>query len=94
MASNASRRDTKKSDFKTFIAPNIGWVVDYSPPRWPDDRSLVHLDFLVDDLTTTEARVLAAGASRCDVQPNAEHCLVFTDPAGHPFCLTTVEELG
>ena len=69
-------------------------VADYSSPRWPDDTSLVHLDFLVDDLTATEARVLAAGASRCDVQPNAEHCLVFTDPAGHPFCLTTVDEIG
>ena len=29
-----------------------------------------------------------------DFQPDAEHCLVFADPAGHPLCLTTVDELG
>jgi hypothetical protein len=49
----------------------------------------LHLDFLVDDLAATEARVLAAGATKFDSQPNADHCLVFADPAGHPFCLTT-----
>jgi len=69
-------------------------VADYSPPRWPQDAALVHLDFLVDDLPATQARVLAAGATRCEAQPNAEHCLVFTDPAGHPFCLTTVDQMG
>ena len=24
---------------------------------------------------------------------NAEHCLVFADPAGHPFCLTTWDDM-
>ena len=48
----------------------------------------LHLDFLVDDLAATEARVLAAGATKYPEQPNAEHCLVFADPVGHPFCLT------
>ncbi len=38
--------------------------------------------------------MLSAGATRFTFQPNAEHCLVFADPAGHPFCLTTVDELG
>jgi hypothetical protein len=32
--------------------------------------------------------VLAAGATKYDVQPN-EHCLDYADPAGHPFCLST-----
>ena len=50
---------------------------------------LVHLEFLVDDLAATAARVLAAGATRFDHQPNDDHCLVFADPAGHPFCLST-----
>ena len=38
-------------------------------------------------------RVLRAGAVKLDFQPNAEHCLVFAGPAGHPFCLTTLDEL-
>jgi Glyoxalase-like domain len=71
-------------------------VPDHTPPTWPGSTSpnRLHLDFLVDDLAATEARVLAAGATRYQFQPNAEHCLVFADPAGHPFCLTTLEELG
>jgi catechol 2,3-dioxygenase-like lactoylglutathione lyase family enzyme len=59
-------------------------------PAWPDVASSMqsHLDFDVDDLDATERRVLAAGATKFDVQPN-EHCRVYADPAGHPFCLTT-----
>ena len=71
-------------------------VEGYERPRWPGPAgtSLLHLDFLVDDLAAAEQRVLRAGAVKLDFQPNAEHCLVFADPAGHPFCLTTVDELG
>jgi hypothetical protein len=29
----------------------------------------MHLDFLVDDVDATEARVLAAGATKFDIQP-------------------------
>ena len=46
----------------------------------------MHLDFDVDDLDATEARVLAAGATRYDFQPD-DHWRVYADPAGHPFCL-------
>ena len=67
-------------------------VADYTPPTWPG-TSQIHLDFLVDDLTATESRVLTAGATKHPFQPNAAHCLVFTDPAGHPFCLTTWDEI-
>ena len=68
-------------------------VPDYSPPTWPDPTWPIqmHLDFYVDDLAATEARVLAAGATRYEVQPNPDHCTVFADPAGHPFCLSTWE---
>jgi hypothetical protein len=71
-------------------------VPDHTPSTWPDPTTPVqmHLDLFVDDLGTTEARVLAAGATKFEFQPNADHCLVFADPAGHPFCLTTVDELG
>ena len=70
-------------------------VADHVPPTWPDPTVPVqmHLDLIVDDLAATEARVLAAGATRYDDQPNAEHCLVFADPAGHPFCLSTWDDI-
>ena len=62
----------------------------YTPPTWPDKASSMqmHLDFDVDDLDATERRVLAAGGTKFDVQPS-EHCRVYADPAGHPFCLCT-----
>ena len=49
----------------------------------------MHLDFLVDDPETAGARALAAGATPLEFQPNSDHCLVYLDPAGHPFCLST-----
>ena len=63
---------------------------DYTPPAWPDPASSIkmHLDFYVQDLAATEARVLAAGARRFEFQPNSDHCFVFADPVGHPFCLS------
>jgi hypothetical protein len=66
-------------------------VDDFRRPVWPgsDVPMQMHLDFHVDDLATTEARVLAAGATRLDFQPNSDHCYVYADPAGHPFCLST-----
>ena len=70
-------------------------AADHRPPTWPDPASpmQIHLDFFVDDLDATEARVLAAGATKFDTQPN-DHCRVFADPAGHPFCLSLQEEAG
>ena len=66
-------------------------VADHRPPVWPDGDvpMQMHLDFFVDDLDATDARVVAAGATRFDFQPNDDHCLVYADPAGHPFCLST-----
>ena len=66
-------------------------VPGYMPPTWPDPTSSIqmHLDFYVDDLDAAEARVLAAGATKYDFQPNDDHCYVYADPAGHPFCLST-----
>jgi len=67
----------------------------HKPPTWPDPSSSmqIHLDFYVDDLAAAEARVLAAGATKYDFQPNDEHCYVYADPAGHPFCLTTWDDI-
>ncbi len=66
-------------------------VPGYIPPTWPDPTSSIqmHLDFDVDDLEASAARVMAAGATKFEFQPNDDHCYVFADPAGHPFCLTT-----
>ena len=70
-------------------------VADHTPPTWPDPTSpmQMHLDFTVDDLEAAGARVLAAGATRYAFQPNDDHCHVYADPAGHPFCLTTWDDV-
>ena len=79
------------SHWATVTGPNavIGFqqVDEFRPPVWPEGAvpMQMHLDFLVDDLAATEARVLAAGATRFDFQPNSDHCFVYADPAGHPF---------
>ncbi len=66
-------------------------VDDFRRPTWPGAAvpAHLHLDFLVHDREATAARVLAAGATRLHVQPNDDHCTVYADPAGHPFCLST-----
>ena len=55
---------------------------EYTPPTWPDPTSSmqIHLDFYVDDLDVAEARVLAAGATKYDFQPNDDHCYVLPTP--------------
>jgi catechol 2,3-dioxygenase-like lactoylglutathione lyase family enzyme len=63
-------------------------VTGYNPPRWPDPAypQQAHLDIIVDDLDTGEARALQLGASR--LSGGGKTFRVFADPAGHPFCLT------
>ena len=46
---------------------------------------MMHVDFMVEDRDAAEARVLAAGATKYDFQPNSKQCFVYADPAGHPF---------
>jgi hypothetical protein len=83
------------SHWATVTGPNgdiaFQQVDDFRSPTWPTGAvpMQMHLDFFVDDLAATEARVLAAGATRFDFQPNSDHCFVYADPAGHPFCLST-----
>jgi hypothetical protein len=62
-------------------------IPGYQPPRWPGPASppQVHLDLQVSDITRAEAQVMALGATRL---PGAGSGFrVYTDPAGHPFCL-------
>ena len=70
--------DEETSGFAFQRAPG------HVPPRWPDPASSqqVHLDVMVDDLAVADAAVVALGATRLD---DGDH--VYTDPAGHPFCL-------
>jgi catechol 2,3-dioxygenase-like lactoylglutathione lyase family enzyme len=58
----------------------------HRPPTWPDPASSMqfHLHFRVDDLDAGEALVLGMGGTKLDEQPGNR---VYTDPAGHPFCL-------
>ena len=64
-------------------------VADYQPPSWPGS-SVVHLDFTAGaQLDEAERRAIALGARAVDPQPDSRwHVLL--DPAGHPFCITTV----
>lgn len=64
-------------------------VTEYTPPQWPDPAhpQQAHLDIMVDDLDSGEARALELAAKRLPF--GAETFRVFVDPAGHPFCLTS-----
>ncbi len=67
-------------------------VAHHEPPTWPEGPTpkQLHLELAVDDLDASEASAIAIGATRVDTQPNAESWRVLLDPAGHPFCLTTL----
>lgn len=64
-------------------------VEDYRAPQWPGQvvPQQFHLDFGVDDLDEAEAHLLELGAAKPAFQPGGDRWRVFTDPAGHPFCL-------
>jgi hypothetical protein len=64
-------------------------VDDYRPPAWPG-ASIVHLDLTAgDQLDEPEARALHLGATLASFQPD-DRWRVLLDPAGHPFCITTL----
>ncbi|MEU3980551.1 VOC family protein [Streptomyces sp. NPDC026672] len=66
-------------------------VPDYRPPQWPDgEAKQFHLDVAVSDLDKAERLALAAGATKAVHQPNPGSWRVLLDPAGHPFCVTTL----
>ncbi len=66
-------------------------VANPSPVPWPDAASprRVHLDFVVEDIDATEARLTAIGATRPAFQPGGQRFRVLVDPAGHVFCLAS-----
>jgi Glyoxalase-like domain len=64
---------------------------DHVPPEWPDGQpQQVHLDLWIEDLRSAHEEAVSLGARL--LQPaedlDAEEGFqVYTDPAGHPFCL-------
>ena len=86
-------------DSATFCAIQLGkvWLSmtraeEYTAPTWPDPATpqQLHLDFAVDDLDAAEQVSVAAGASKATEQPSPDRWRVLIDPAGHPFCLSTL----
>ena len=72
---------------------------EYVPPVWTpgpdrpgDQQMMLHLDLTVPDresLETQRARVLELGGAQVldRTDDEGEPLYVFTDPAGHPFCI-------
>lgn len=67
-------------------------VADYVPPTWPEPGQLqqMHLDVSVTDLDAAVRGAVALGAREASHQQDPQRWRVLFDPAGHPFCLTTV----
>jgi catechol 2,3-dioxygenase-like lactoylglutathione lyase family enzyme len=67
-------------------------VADHRPPEWPTGSvpKQIHLELSVDDLDEAESAALALGAAKAEDQPAPDRWRVLIDPAGHPFCVTTI----
>ncbi|GEO92170.1 hypothetical protein KFL01_14760 [Kocuria flava] len=65
---------------------------NYVAPSWPQgpQHQQLHLDVAVEDLESAVAAAMALGATMAGHQPAPSLWRVLIDPAGHPFCLTTV----
>ncbi len=74
------------------VALTLMRVPDHTAPTWPasDRPQQMHLDVSVRDLEHAVAAALTLGATHAGHQPNPDLWRVLLDPAGHPFCLTTV----
>ncbi|MFI5036712.1 MAG: VOC family protein [Acidimicrobiales bacterium] len=67
-------------------------VAAHRAPDWPRGEvpKQLHLELAVTDLDGAESRALELGARRAAEQPSPEQWRVMLDPAGHPFCITTL----
>jgi hypothetical protein len=67
-------------------------VEEHRAPDWPEALipKQLHLELAVDDLDAAEGAALAVGATKATAQPSPELWRVLIDPAGHPFCITTL----
>ena len=70
-------------------------IENYNPPIWPwendKQQQMAHIDFKVDDLLEAEELAIKHGAKKSDVQ-FFDTSTVMLDPAGHPFCISTVSQ--
>ena len=70
-------------------------VENYAPPVWPwktgEQQQMAHIDFKVDNLLEAENLALRHGAQKADIQYFDTSTVMF-DPAGHPFCLSTIQQ--
>jgi catechol 2,3-dioxygenase-like lactoylglutathione lyase family enzyme len=66
-------------------------IDNFQSPTWPEGElpKQMHLDLAVDNLEEAVAEAERLGAVRTEFQPQPDRYVVFLDPAGHPFCLTT-----
>ena len=87
----------ESDEFVAVQAPGSTWITTqriaaHRPSTWPDDAvpKQVHLEFAVDELESSVAAAIDIGARVADEQPSPERWRVLFDPAGHPFCLTTL----
>jgi catechol-2,3-dioxygenase len=67
-------------------------IENYCPPTWPegDVPKQAHLELGVDDLDTAQAEIVGLGARVAPLQAAPDRVRVLLDPAGHPFCITTL----
>ncbi len=74
------------------LAVTMMQVENHVAPTWPDpgQQQQVHLDISVTDLERAVTSAVTLGATEAGHQPAPEAWRVLIDPAGHPFCLTTV----
>jgi hypothetical protein len=64
-------------------------VDTYQAPIWPG-TAVMHLDLTAgDELDRSQALALQLGATLAKSQPDPRW-RVMIDPAGHPFCITTI----
>lgn len=70
-------------------------VDNYIPPVWPwqdgKQQQMAHIDFKVDSFSEAEKLAMENGAKKAEVQ-YYDTSTVMLDPAGHPFCLSTVQQ--
>jgi hypothetical protein len=67
-------------------------VTDHRRPDWPEGEvpKQMHLELAVADLDRAEAGAVALGAVKAAHQSAPDTWRVLIDPAGHPFCITTL----
>lgn len=71
-------------------------VQGYRPPEWPGEVGdlQLHFDLLVDDFEQADQRAQQIDAVPLGevINPGPKAWRVYTDPAGHPFCLVSTPE--